>query len=220
MDNIVVLVDNREHALIAELGVQTGVQTASLILGDVQISVGGKLAIIIERKTISDLRASIVDGRYRDQMDRLSLLPSEVRVVYLLESGGGCFGTGDENLLSCCATFTLKNYNIINVGDVAQSAHYIRNLVSKICDEKYCAGGTDVKFAGKNRVCIKSPTDTYQVILQSIPGLGRNVISSIMERYLTIKLLSHASVDDLCKIPKVGRTTAVKITDILKNIFE
>ncbi len=213
-----ILLDRRETGLVGLLG--AAATPANLILGDVQIMINNKLAIIIERKTISDLCASITDGRYNDQMTRLSQLalsdPS-VRVVYLIECDDPAT---DNRILSCCASFTLRGFSTIFVRNIEQSAHYINNLVSKIGDEKYTGGSSaDPKLAGKNKVCIKSPNDVYGVILRSIPGLSRGVIGEITKLYPTIRQLSLAPEADLTKIKKVGKLTATKIVEITRAVF-
>jgi ERCC4-type nuclease len=216
-----ILIDRRETGLI---GLLTSAATpANLILGDVQIMINNKLAIIIERKTISDLCASITDGRYNDQMVRLSQLalsdPS-VRVVYLIECDDPSAAL-DNRILSCSTSFTLRGFSTIFVRNIEQSAHYINNLVSKIGDEKYTGGGgaADPKLAGKNKVCIKTPDDVYGVILRSIPGLSRGVIGEITKLYPTLRQLSLASEADLVKIKKVGKLTATKIVEITRAVF-
>ena len=45
----------------------------TLDIGDIHIYLNGLLVIIIERKTISDLIASIMDGRYRNRNFGLKL---------------------------------------------------------------------------------------------------------------------------------------------------
>jgi ERCC4-type nuclease len=72
-------VDNRERDLIPILGWPVKV----LPVGDIWIGLSGeeigKGGVVIERKTVADLEASIMDGRYREQRTRL--------VTYCLERG-------------------------------------------------------------------------------------------------------------------------------------
>ncbi|MEM3062127.1 MAG: ERCC4 domain-containing protein [Nitrososphaerota archaeon] len=56
-----------------------------LEVGDYVIKVQGKVKAIIERKTWSDLAASIKDGRMNNQEERLSSLRTRCKVLYIIE---------------------------------------------------------------------------------------------------------------------------------------
>jgi ERCC4-type nuclease len=89
------IVDVRERDLIKLL---TNPQTKSLPIADIWIGISGeditaplpplqKGALLIERKTIRDLEASVLDGRYREQRQRLIAFCQEqgATPMYLLE---------------------------------------------------------------------------------------------------------------------------------------
>ena len=81
------LVDTRERDLIPLLGWPV----KTLPVGDIWIGLSGeevmKGGIVIERKTVADLEASILDGRYREQRTRLVTYCSErgARPLYMIE---------------------------------------------------------------------------------------------------------------------------------------
>ena len=64
-------VDIREKDLYTLISNKTKAEYENLTLGDIVISVKNEL-VIIERKTLKDLAASIKDGRYREQSFRLN----------------------------------------------------------------------------------------------------------------------------------------------------
>ena len=80
--------DNREKGLIKEL---TNYNNSNIIveqlpLGDIIIEKNNEEIIIIERKTLNDLVASIKDGRYKEQALRLSNMNiSNHNIIYLIE---------------------------------------------------------------------------------------------------------------------------------------
>lgn len=84
--------DNRESELIKILGNMEGLSVKQLQVGDIWIGVnedekmfeGG---LIIERKSIRDLEASILDGRYREQRGRILSYCQENKTqpLYILE---------------------------------------------------------------------------------------------------------------------------------------
>jgi crossover junction endonuclease MUS81 len=79
-------IDNREHDLIALLE-KNGIENyeiAALELGDIHL-VHETERLVFERKKCSDLAASIKDGRFREQKQRLrSNIPSH-RITYIME---------------------------------------------------------------------------------------------------------------------------------------
>ena len=81
------LIDNRERQLIP-LFPPTSIQVQTLPVGDIWFQdASGTVSLILERKTIKDLEASVLDGRYRDQKGRLLALCEErgAQPLYLLE---------------------------------------------------------------------------------------------------------------------------------------
>ncbi len=224
MTSIKFLIDNREQHLMANLRDKSPdfyYECANLILGDIQVIINDKLSYVIERKTYTDLLASITDGRYRDQAMRLSNLSSDIRVIILIE-GDIAHHNLNNTVISCFATFTCLGLSIIPTSDLTATCYFLQNLDVKLRSDKpeyHRSGGDISSCAGKNRVCIKDVADTYKVILQSIPKLSRGVISSIMAKYPTLFSLKQVSVEDLVKIKQVGKTTAEKIVAIIKEIY-
>lgn len=81
------VVDSREASLARLL---PGAERACLACGDVTI--GG--LVVLERKTVADLAASIRDGRWRDQLARLRAAPAQGgRCAVVIE--GALPGAGD-----------------------------------------------------------------------------------------------------------------------------
>ena len=96
-----IVIDIREHALIDKLReiaaanptTPITIETSALLLGDVLIKINETHEIILyERKSFTDLLASIRDGRYEEQSHRLihtsGMHPHNI--VYILE---GVFST-------------------------------------------------------------------------------------------------------------------------------
>lgn len=74
MAGIECIFDSREHDLISQFH-QTGYDISytveTLDLGDIEIRGSQEQRFLLERKTIADLAASLRDGRFKDQKDRL-----------------------------------------------------------------------------------------------------------------------------------------------------
>ena len=72
-----IIIDYREKDLIKDMNNtntndKLTISHENLELGDIQFHVNGTCILIFERKTVSDLAASISDGRYKEQSHRLT----------------------------------------------------------------------------------------------------------------------------------------------------
>ena len=85
--SIELVIDVREHHIIEKLDEEKiKFSQEQLAVGDIVFRQDGEIMLIIERKTVIDLKASICDGRAREQKLRLmgSGIPIE-KILYLIE---------------------------------------------------------------------------------------------------------------------------------------
>ena len=112
------LIDNRERELIGQTTtLPTGFVVKQLPIGDIWLGttdVSGFAAggcVIVERKTVRDFEASVLDGRYREQRIRLMAYCQEVGAVpmYVIEGGwhDGSAGKGGASRISAQALMKL-----------------------------------------------------------------------------------------------------------------
>lgn len=92
-------------------GIDMNCTTANLEVGDFIIKDDtGNIILIIERKTIKDLCASITDGRFRQQKERLLESTNDpLKVMYIIEGRKGC--NGGKGVLS----HTIIDGSILNL---------------------------------------------------------------------------------------------------------
>ena len=80
------IIDNRERGLIKLLNNipdEVRITIDTLDVGDIVFRNDSSIVLVIERKTVADLDASIIDGRHREQKARL--FASESRFMYVIE---------------------------------------------------------------------------------------------------------------------------------------
>lgn len=83
---LILLIDNREREIIKLLESKNVKFTPSqLDIGDIVFKNGDETILVIERKTVPDLKASICDGRGREQKTRLLGTTCKSRIMYLIE---------------------------------------------------------------------------------------------------------------------------------------
>jgi len=148
--SIILRVDVREKELITQFDLLKTmnpafaaiqpIQIETLPLGDIIISERhpqtGELYdhLIIERKKISDLYASIKDGRYEEQSFRLSGLPTihNHNVVYLIE---GRLHASQDHSTFFSSLFSLnyyKGFSILRTFNIEETAFYLFNLAKRL----------------------------------------------------------------------------------------
>jgi len=141
-------IDTREHDLfkICEWTKQVApkykdVQLISetLPLGDIIINDGTNDCIIIERKTLSDLAASIKDGRYEEQSYRLNgLNHHNHNIIYLIEGDMHQFNTFKERIdkqTLYSAMFSInyfKGFSLMRSNGIEETALIACNMAFKL----------------------------------------------------------------------------------------
>jgi ERCC4-type nuclease len=153
---MIVKIDIREQELIVQLQrlialndifKNINVEKINLPIGDIIIfdPVKNEDIIIIERKTINDLLASIKDGRYEEQSYRLNGTNTHNHnIIYLIEGDvnrANRFkdtGVKDKSIIYS-AIFSLnyyKGYSVIRTFNLEETSIFICNTFNKLIKEK------------------------------------------------------------------------------------
>lgn len=107
--------------------------SANLLLGDIQIEVGENHKILLERKTVDDLLASIKDGRYEEQSHRLQTMRSQYKIYYIIE---GKVKSQHQTVFSSILSLNyFKGYSVLRTDDVKDTANMILYFTLKLMKE-------------------------------------------------------------------------------------
>lgn len=126
-----IIIDFREKEIIYHCQLQNEkIKVENLHLGDIRID-----KLLIERKTINDLAASIVDGRYKEQSIRLmKALEEGFQVFYFIEGNIDLY-TGSikkTTLVSTIFSLTQKGFQVITTKNSKESAFFIIQFAEKM----------------------------------------------------------------------------------------
>ena len=150
---MIITIDVREAELITQIKQlvensnsfkQHTIKTEALPIGDIIISNDSEDKIIIERKTIADLLASIKDGRYEEQSYRLNGLPHHNHnIVYLIEGDVNRMNRFKNNValdkqIAYSAMFSLnyyKGFSVFRSFSLEETATIICNMAYKLDKE-------------------------------------------------------------------------------------
>jgi len=243
-------VDNREHTLIKLLkalnndyGFQLEIEVCKMDIGDIAIfNAEGEELLLIERKKISDLAASIKDGRYQEQSYRLNghSLHNH-NIIYLIEGRISFFSSkyskvtpGTLYVTTFCLHY-FKGFSVIRTFDVTETAEYILRLTDKLKREKKKYGFYHSKFVEKAKTYIDvvpqvkkrniTKVNIGEIMLSQIPGVSKATTKIIMQNYDSIySLLGALSSDPKClntltMATKTGKSRHLSQTSI-RNIIE
>lgn len=115
------------------------IEVCTLPLGDIIINNGQIDNIIVERKSLSDLAASIKDGRYDEQSYRLNGLPHHNHnIVYLIEGDLAKFNSFKERIdkqTIYSAMFSInyyKGFSLMRSTSMDETAFIVCNMAYKI----------------------------------------------------------------------------------------
>lgn len=212
-----ITIDMREKDLLKkivplcnDLNLKMSIQAEILELGDVIISDDdGEELLIIERKTIKDLAASIKDGRYEEQSFRLNniFIPNH-NIIYLIEGDLNFYNqkyTRIPKKTLYSAMFCLnyyKGFSLVRTASVRETAEYILRMTDKLSRKNnvlgYYNGGDEnpiknycevVKKVKKNNI---TPDNIGSILLSQIPGISSVTSLAIMKQFGSLYTLMKA----------------------------
>ncbi len=232
-------VDVRERALLREMG--DAVHAVQLLLGDIEIVVRGERRLVIERKTLADLAASIKDGRYREQKARLLGNVDVSRVMYVVETGVSGFalpgfafdgrmrsigGIQPATLQgSIVSLLVCSGLRVVFTRDVVDTAALIRRLAERLGragDGKPPAPYADVACDGaiaSKRGANVDPAACFRRQMCQVPGVSLVLANTLCGEYGSMAALyarlSPLSAAERLKalsgLPLIGSKTAAKL---------
>ncbi len=192
---MVLILDNREHALIRALAT-TPHEVKALTVGDIWIQPPtGQKGLIVERKALADLQASLFDGRYREQKARLLSTCQELgmRPVYVLE---GNIAFAPANLSTASIRKLINRLQlrygiaVIQTESVADTAEWIKTTAEQLAADPVafqpptCQEGGQPAYwqslSSSKKQNMDAATFARQV-LALCPGLSLKAANAIME---------------------------------------
>ena len=183
-------VDHREKnsLVVAEL-VNLGhqIKFEQLAVGDYIIN-----DTAIERKTVSDLKSSIINKRIMSQLSEIKQFPKSILLVEGFNERSYS-GLIHENALRGFLLAVALDYQIpiIYAQDEKDSAKFLSVLAKK-------EGKSEPIMRGEKRVMTKK--EQIQFILEGLPGIGPKSAKKLIDNFKSITKIVNASKDELSLI--------------------
>lgn len=177
--------------------------------------------LVIERKSFSDLLASVKDGRYAEQSHRLiHCFPNPHNIVYLLE---GMFSTvhqekDKKKIISCMASLNyFKGFSLMRTVSASETAQHIVYLADKIGKELPAKAikepSLQVSQEPSAEVSLETPQTTNVQPTNApqptnVPAPYCSVVKAAKKANITKENIGEII---LCQIPGISSTTAVEL---------
>jgi len=199
----------------------------TLPLGDIIINDGTNDCIIIERKTLSDLAASIKDGRYEEQSYRLNgLQHHNHNIIYLIEGDMYHFNTFKEHIdkqTLYSAMFSInyfKGFSIMRSNNLEETAMFVCTMAYKLVSG--LKSGKTAYYSNNNAQ--QKINDTLYDDLNNNTNNNKkestekdycSVIKKVKKDNITAENIGEIM---LCQIPGVSSSTALAILGQFKTL--
>ena len=199
----------------------------TLPLGDIIINDGINDCIIIERKTLSDLAASIKDGRYEEQSYRLNgLNHHNHNIIYLIEGDIYRFNAFKERFdkqTLYSAMFSVnyfKGFSIMRSNNLEETAMIACNMVYKLVSGLKAGklGFYNIKVSNETSNEISSNetnTNNVDAIKEPTEKDYCSVIKKVKKENVTPENIGEIM---LCQIPGVSSVSALAILSQFKTL--
>jgi ERCC4-type nuclease len=214
-----------------------------LHVGDICLrNAEGRDVCIVERKSLTDLKASIRDARYEEQSYRLlhagGLSPHDI--VYIIEGAMSTVRSAKDKKTVYSAMTSLnafKGFSVLRTNSVQETAELVLSMASKyernakkgIFPASMTASGggppasycTVVKKVKKENVSI----DNFaEIVLSQIPGVSATAAVAIMQKFSSFHaLLQSLQTDPTClagiTVPSGARQRAIG-KNVVAGIFK
>lgn len=229
------ILDIRERELIKLL---PSIPTQQLPIGDIWFGVDKETnlpkGIIAERKTIRDLEASILDGRYREQRTRILSYSQETgsQPLYIIE---GTFQQTSGRLSPEALMKTLLRFQYKYSIPVIQTAHIGETAILINAIEKYYTEDPTnfqrslepLKITDAIHVQKKvNATDTRHfaiACLTQCPGVSVKIAEAILSNYSSLQAFIEASEEEIATFKhgtrKVGPAVAKRLYTMFHTDF-
>lgn len=213
---IKILIDERENALWEKIDQMPKFETITLIkqvlpLGDIIIQQDdGTTISIIERKTLSDLLASIKDGRYEEQSYRLRHTTecSIHNIIYIIEGNMNSISMKERRVVysSMASLHFFKGFQILHTSSPYETLEMIICMADKI-----------YRNLKKNNILYSTSVSTSTQETESSQPTVENycsVVKKVKKDNITPDNIGEII---LCQIPGISTITAVAIMKQFSN---
>ena len=236
-----IIIDKRENELFEKFTIYLEMfQNKNLILekdvlalGDILIKDDNNL-LIIERKTINDLLASIKDGRYTEQSLRLSQNDecNNHNIIYLIEGNITSRNRDERKIIYSTITSinAFKGFSIMRTSNIDDTTEWLFHMADKLYrgfkNNKILYSGCEntnknytevIKSVKKDNV---TKENIGEIMLMQIPGISATLAKAVLSHFNNFQEFIEKINKDASCIDELTYECNGKSRKINKNCIE
>lgn len=173
--------------------------------------------VAIERKSVGDFHASMIDKRLFEQLARLK---ETYPTCALVLEGDTTFFSERRSPRAAwgalCAIAFDFDVRILPTPDRVGTAELLAVLARRVARERGGAGRAEVRHKPR----MLGPHAEQKFAVQGLPGIGDTVSESLLQHFGSVRRVYAASERELLRAPGVGKGRAADITEFLDRRFE
>lgn len=201
-----IICDYREHSIYNCLvkKIETRKNYENILVEKTNLNIGDFVIgrYIIERKTLSDLASSILDGRYKEQSSRLDAYTQEhveehPVVMYFIEGSLDLFSVEhnmdkDKLISACISLMCTKNYKVFLTRHVNETCDFLLKICLKLDND---VGAEPQNGGGQVAICTNMAKHQFKkssqinkdnigiIMLSSIPNVSATIAIQLLEPF-------------------------------------
>jgi len=227
---MLIRIDNREQDLIKLVNQliltipafkELKVSVEVLPLADIILTENESDKVIIERKSVADLLASIKDGRYEEQSYRLNGLQGHANhnTIYLIEGDVNKINNiKNERMTAYSAMFSLnyyKGFSVFRTFNIDETALFICNTAAKIIKSADKTAYYQIKFLQNTDGDTMMDPQVTQVTQVNTSKDYVSMVKTVKKDNITPDNIAEIM---LCQIPGISAATAISIMEKFKTL--
>lgn len=210
---ITIQVDHREPASVIDQlnrAVNTKIEVCQLPLGDYVINEH----LYIERKTLSDFEASIIDSkRLFDQSERIKMEPDAIGVVLLEGDWTQATRMLPQQVIGAMSFLgAIQGMSVWQSTGPACSAYTIVKLATHFCN------GLGYEL-GLRQHKPQSLLDAQSYVLEGCPGINAALARRLLQHFGSVAAVASASVAELRRVEGIGPKKADRMAQVLRASY-
>ena len=190
-------IDNRERDLLGIL-CDLKLITSNLDLGDIIIKNGEITMAVFERKTWSDLAASLKDGRFVNQKRRLLEQYDTCKLYYIIEGPGdysdvnstSINGISKQALLSCVINMQIRDdIKVFRTNSLLDTGELIRGIWKRLSENPAKYMPDKQAYIPEEQIVketVSTPEEFFLRALCQLPGVSKKTAKAITLKYPTL----------------------------------
>lgn len=174
-------------------------------------------SLVIERKRVDDLVRSVFDGRFFEQVEKLSEMCDTPMLIIEGELSSIKYLTTRWKSVEGALITAILRFRIIPyyTEDSRHTAEVIKHVAEKLSAEK--------SFKSYFKKVIKPRTDNIHewqlYVLQSLPGVGVKTARKLLEKFGSLRAVFNASQSELSVIEGISEEKASKIIKVITEPY-